>query len=106
LRGGAVPADIDGRAAQDGIGAALAADKGKETSMRILCVLTLLAAMSPAWAASPGSKEEQAACRPDVRRLCGKIGKGDDQKYRDCLQSHFQELSQKCQQVLMNHPNP
>ncbi len=75
--------------------------------MRVLTVLALLAAMAPtaAWAESSGSKEEQAACRSDVRRLCGKIGRGDDQKYRDCLQSHFQELSQKCQQVLMNHQN-
>jgi hypothetical protein len=83
--------------------------------MRVLSVLALVAALSPAtawaqnsWAQNSsaqnsGSKEEQAACRPDVRRLCGRIGKGDDQKYHDCLQSHFSELSQKCQQVLMNH---
>jgi hypothetical protein len=71
--------------------------------MRVLCVLALLATMGPAFAEGSGSKEEQAACRSDVRRLCGKIGKGDEQKYRDCLQAHFSELSQKCQQVLMNH---
>lgn len=51
------------------------------------------------------TKAEQSACRPDVRRFCAHIGAGDNQKYRDCLQSHFQELSQKCQQVLMNHQN-
>jgi hypothetical protein len=75
--------------------------------MRVLCVLALLAALWPAAALADdsGSKEEQAACRSDVRRLCGRIGKGDDQKYRDCLQTHFSELSQKCQQVLMNHQN-
>jgi hypothetical protein len=72
--------------------------------MRVIVVLTLLAAMSPAWGQSAGSKEEQAACRPDVRRLCGQI-KGDDKAYRECLQAHFHELSQKCQQVLMNHPD-
>jgi hypothetical protein len=55
--------------------------------------------------ADSGTKEEQAACRPDVRRFCGHIGGSDNQKYRDCLQTHFQELSQKCQQVLNNHPS-
>ena len=75
--------------------------------MRVLGVLALLAALSPvaALADNSGSKEEQAACRSDVRRLCGRIGKADDQKYRDCLQTHFSELSQNCQQVLMNHQN-
>jgi hypothetical protein len=72
--------------------------------MRVLGVVALLA-LSVGAAQAEGTKEEQAACKPDVRRLCGKIGKGDDQKYRDCLQGHFQELSQKCQQVLLNHRN-
>jgi len=74
--------------------------------MRVLCVLAILAAMAPAYAGSAGNREEQAACRPDVRRLCGRIGTGDEQKYRECLQAHFSELSQKCQQVLMNHKDP
>jgi hypothetical protein len=56
-----------------------------------------------AWADAAGNAQEQAACRPDVRKLCGHIRADDSQKYRDCLQSHFSELSQKCQQVLMNH---
>jgi hypothetical protein len=75
--------------------------------MRILCALAVLASigLSAAYAETSGTKEQQAACKPDVRRLCGKIGRGDEQKYRDCLQSHFQELSQKCQQVLMNPQN-
>ena len=69
-------------------------------------VLTLLLAAGvsgPAWADNAGSAQEQAACRPDVRKLCGHIRADDEQKYRDCLQGHFSELSQKCQQVLMNH---
>jgi hypothetical protein len=55
--------------------------------------------------ADKGSRQEQAACRPDVRRLCGHIGGGDEQKYRECLQAHISELSQKCRQVLMKHQN-
>jgi hypothetical protein len=76
--------------------------------MRVLGVWALMATLfaAPAWAQSSGSREEQAACRPDVRRLCGRIGKADEQKYRDCLQAHFSQLSQKCQQVLMNHGKP
>ena len=72
--------------------------------MRVWMTLAaLLTIGGEAVAQHAGAKEEQAACRADVRRFCGKIGAGDDQKYRDCLQSHFQELSQKCQQVLMSH---
>jgi hypothetical protein len=77
--------------------------------VRIIGLLTALALASLANAAradsAAGTKEEQAACRPDVRRFCGHIGKADNQKYRDCLQAHSSELSQKCQQVLMTHQN-
>ena len=75
--------------------------------MKLVIVGTLLAwvgAGAAAFAAN-GSPQEQAACRPDVRRLCGKIGRGDENKYRDCLQTHFSDLSQKCRQVLMKHQN-
>ncbi len=74
--------------------------------MRVKIVLAVAALLGNSGAyADAVSKADQAACRPDVRRFCGHIGGGDNQKYRDCLQSHFQELSQKCQQVLMNHQN-
>lgn len=65
--------------------------------------VALLGLAGSAWADIAGSAQEQAACRPDVRKLCGHIRADDSQKYRDCLQSHFSDLSQKCQQVLMNH---
>jgi hypothetical protein len=70
----------------------------------MLAAAALLSAGGAAFAEN-GTREEQAACRADVRRLCGHIRRGDNQKYRDCLQSHFFELSQKCQQVLMKHQN-
>jgi hypothetical protein len=69
-------------------------------------VLTLFAVVGlsgSAFADKAGTAQEQAACRPDVRKLCGHIKANDSEKYRDCLQTHFSELSQKCQQVLMNH---
>lgn len=71
----------------------------------ILTALALICAGATAQAANSGSQEEKSACRPDVRKLCSHIGKGDDAKYKQCLQAHFSELSQKCQQVLMNHNN-
>ena len=70
----------------------------------ILIALALAGCCSAAQAeGASGTKAEQAACRPDVRKLCGTIGKADEQKYHDCLQGHFSELSQQCQQVLANH---
>ena len=71
----------------------------------ILTALALLCAGASAQAANSGSKQEQAACRSDVRKFCGHVGRGDDTKYKECLQTHISELSQKCQQVLMNHQN-
>jgi hypothetical protein len=70
----------------------------------LLVGLALAGFVGPA-SAETGTAEEQAACRPDVRKLCGHIAKADDQKYKDCLQAHFSELSQKCQQVLIAHQN-
>jgi hypothetical protein len=70
----------------------------------ILTGLALLGAVA-AQAAPAGTREEQAACRSDARKFCGHIVKADDAKYKECLQTHFSELSQKCQQVLMKHQN-
>ena len=70
-----------------------------------LAALALIGAVASAHAQYAGTKEEQRACRPDVRRFCGHIRNADNQKYHDCLQSHMSQLSQNCQQVLMNHPN-
>ncbi len=58
-----------------------------------------------AQAQTAGTAQEQSACRPDVRKLCGHIGRSESDKYRDCLQTHFSELSPKCKSVLMNHSN-
>jgi len=70
----------------------------------MLVAAALLSAGGVAYADN-GTRQEQAACRPDVRRFCGHVEHGDSQKYRDCLQAHRSELSQRCQQVLMKHQN-
>ena len=41
-----------------------------------------------------GTAEEQAACRPDVRRLCH-TAKGQD-AVTDCLKAHRDKLSKAC----------
>jgi Cysteine rich repeat len=74
--------------------------------MRTLCVALALSCVAfAAQAGNMGTKDEQTACRADVRKFCAQIQKADNDKYHECLQSHFSELSQKCQQVLMNHQN-
>jgi hypothetical protein len=75
--------------------------------MKIAILAAVLGAglVGAAQADTAGTAKEQAACRPDVRKLCGHIGAGESDKYRDCLQTHFSELAPKCQEVLMNHKN-
>lgn len=55
--------------------------------------------------AESGTKDEQRACRPDVRKLCASLGKADEQQYKNCLQYHFGELSPKCAKVMTAHQN-
>jgi len=58
------------------------------------------------WGASAesGTPEEQAACRPDVRRLCSDVPQGAaDSAYQACLEMHRDALSQKCLAVLVDH---
>jgi hypothetical protein len=45
--------------------------------------------------------EEQAACRPDVRRFCHKIMGSD--AIADCLKAHREKLSKPCLAVLVSH---
>ena len=73
--------------------------------MKSILLLTTLAltCLATAAKAESGTKEEQAACRPDVRKLCSSLGKADEQAYRGCLQYHFGELSPKCAQVITVH---
>jgi hypothetical protein len=53
-----------------------------------------------AWATS-GTPEEQAACRPDVRRFCSKV-KADagDTAFLVCLENNRDNLTPKCLAVL------
>lgn len=54
--------------------------------------------------AQSGTPEEQAACRPDVRKFCHTItpDQGND-AFLQCLQAHRDKLSQRCRAVLDGH---
>jgi hypothetical protein len=75
---------------------------------RILLTLVLSAVSSTAFADTSGSgtPEEQAACRPDVRKFCAKTPPADTDTntyYLTCLETHRDQLSIKCLNVLMDH---
>jgi hypothetical protein len=64
-------------------------------------VLVAMACPSPASAQS-GTPEEQAACRPDARRLCREYV-GNDQAVLACFQQNRAKLSRACRAVLERH---
>ncbi len=51
-----------------------------------------------------GTPEQQASCRPDVRRFCYKIHEdAGDSAFLACLQAHRARLSRKCRTMLESH---
>ena len=74
-------------------------------SIRILLAAAALAVLSStAMAQFSGTPEEQAACRPDVRRFCYKIPESQGTNaYLQCLQEHRSRLSASCRAVLESH---
>jgi hypothetical protein len=73
-------------------------------SMRISLMAAALIGVSSIATAQTGTPEEQAACRPDVRRFCYKIRESDGSNaYLQCLQQHRERLSLRCRAVLERH---
>jgi Cysteine rich repeat len=73
-------------------------------SMRTLLMSAALIAVSSIAMAQTGTPEEQAACRPDVRRFCYRIRQSDGTNaYLQCLQQHRERLSPRCRAVLESH---
>jgi len=71
---------------------------------KLVLVAVLTAAASAAFAQGGGTPEEQAACRPDVRRFCHSIPPGSgDGVFLACLQEHRAKLRRVCRQVLESH---
>jgi hypothetical protein len=70
---------------------------------RLLLSAALVALSSAAFGQS-GTPQEQAACRPDVRRFCHSIRQQDgDQAFLACLEMHRDRLSAACKGVLADH---
>ena len=69
-----------------------------------LLLSTAFIAVSSLTFAESGTPEEQAACRPDVRRFCHTIKEQDgDDAFLACLELHRDELSVACRDVLKDH---
>ena len=73
--------------------------------IRVLLACASLAALSSnAMAQLSGTPEEQAACRPDVRRFCYKIPEDQGASaFLQCLQEHRNRLRASCRNVLESH---
>jgi len=71
--------------------------------IRKLVLMTILAVASSASFASGGTPQEQAACRPDVRRFCHTVAGSGDSVVLACLQEHRAKLRRVCRQVLESH---
>ena len=73
-------------------------------SVRVLLVLATLLGVDSFALAQSGTAEEQAACRPDVRRFCYRLQESDGTNaYLRCLQEHRNRLSARCRAVLESH---
>ncbi len=67
--------------------------------LKVLATVLLVGAPVAAWAG--GTPEQDAACRPDVRRFCHHVDPGStDSAFLACLQNHRDRLSAKCRHVL------
>lgn len=84
-------------------------------SLPALCLVTLLAGMTAAFAQFPpqppppplpGSEEERAACRPDVLKFCqAEVSTNKDDVFAilSCLQRNRSQISRACQEVLSDN---
>jgi hypothetical protein len=71
--------------------------------IRIFVLTAVLTAASTAAIAQQGTPQEEAACRPDVRRFChNKIGAGNG-TILACLQEYRAKLHRACREVLESH---
>jgi hypothetical protein len=77
-----------------------ASQKGETESMIRNMALAAIALCAVSGAAlASGTAEEQAACRPDVRKFCQSVGT-DEFVVLTCLQQNREKLSKACRKVL------
>ena len=74
------------------------------TKIVSLSMMFALGLSSATFAATAGTEEQQAACRPDVRKFCYKLKESDgDDAYMRCLELNRSALSQPCSDMLKNY---
>jgi hypothetical protein len=74
--------------------------------MRSLLTIILLVSAATAAEARSGTPEQQAACRPDVRRFCYRLPPdAADAVFFSCLQAHRPRLARKCRAALERNRN-
>ena len=71
--------------------------------IRKLILAAVLTAASSATMAEGGTPQEEAACRPDVRRFCHTLVGSGDGPVLACLQEHRAKLHRACREVLESH---
>jgi hypothetical protein len=70
----------------------------------VLAILITVSSSALAEAAFQGTAQEQAACRPDVRKFCHSVEPGSGNgAFLSCLQANRQKISKACTTVLTNH---
>jgi hypothetical protein len=69
--------------------------------IRTVAFSLALLSLSGASAFAGGTKEQDDACRPDVRKYCHKIpADAGDGAFLSCLQENRAKLSKACRQML------
>lgn len=69
-------------------------------SIRVVAFSLALLGLSGA-AVAGGTKEQDDACRPDVRKFCHRLPpNASDGEFLSCLQANRAKLSAPCRQVL------
>lgn len=69
----------------------------------VLILAAIFGVSSMALAAS-GTPEQEAACRPDVRKFCHKLKPTDgDDLYLQCLELNRDSLSKPCSDMLKSY---
>lgn len=72
--------------------------------IRTLVLSAAMIGLSTIAIAQSGTPDEQAACRPDVRRFCYKVKEAEGPSaFLQCLQEHRAKLSAACRAVLEGH---
>jgi hypothetical protein len=70
---------------------------------RVLMVCTLVLAVSATECLAQGTPQEQAACRPDVRKFCRDVkSDGGSDAFLACLKANLTKLSKACRDVLQS----